>query len=511
MILGRCLARNARLTPAKTAIVADDGRHWTYAQLSARVNRLGNALLARGIGRGSRVAVLDRNSPEYLELYFALGAIGAWLIATNFHLKPADIAYRLDHSGATALFVGPEFVPLLRALPASTRERLGERVWVIGDAIAGVASCESLLAQGADAAIDEPVTPEDILYVGYTSGTTGAPKGAMISHRAIVGGYLYKALDYGLTADDVSLCPGPFWHSAPRDFASLALYLGGTCVVTRGFDADRYLALVQQHRVTFSFLVPTMLQMLTAASGLEGTDASSLRVMIGGGSPLPTPVKERIVARFGPILHEFYGATETRIVTNITAAELATRTRSVGRAIRDVELRVLDDEGRDVPAGAVGEIFIRGPGLFSGYLDDPERTRRAHRGDWFSLGDVGRLDADGYLTLVDRKQDMIISGGENIYPNDVEEVLLACPGVKEAAVIGIPDPTWGELVAAIVVPEAGARLDPASLAQFCGERLPGYMKPRRVEFCEALPRNTVGKVLRRVLREPYWQGREANI
>jgi acyl-CoA synthetase (AMP-forming)/AMP-acid ligase II len=490
------------------AIRTGDGRGLTYAELRERVLRLSAALGGRGIGHGDRLAILDRNGVEYLESYFAAGSAGIWLVPLNFHLKPADIALRLRHSEAKALLVGEEFLPVVRALPDEPGLVPKDRIWVIGRA-ADFPSYEELVAEGASRSADHHVAPEDILYIGYTSGTTGSPKAAMISHRAIVVGYLYKALEYGLDENDISLCPGPFWHSAPRDFASLAIYLGGCCVVTRGFDPREYLRMVEQHRVTFSFMVPTMFQMLASAD--QAADTSSLRVLISGGSPLPTALKERVVARFGPILREFYGATETRIITSISSAELQRKPRSVGRPARDVEVRILDDSRSEVPTGEVGEVFVRGPGLFSGYLGDPERTRSAFHGDWFSLGDLGRLDDEGYLYLVDRKQDMIISGGENIYPNDVEEVLLAFPGVKEAAVIGVPDLTWGELVVAIVVPEAGVAIDSEALMQFCGARLPGYMKPRRIEIAETLPRNAVGKVLRRVLREPYWRAAEAPI
>jgi acyl-CoA synthetase (AMP-forming)/AMP-acid ligase II len=510
MILGRCLARNAQRHGDRLAVVDANGRALTYTQLHARVNRLANALLAAGVGEGVRLAILDRNSIEYLEVYFAAGLIGAWLVPVNFQLKPADVAWRLAHSGATALLVGAEFAPLVRALGREFERAAGGRIWVIG-AASSFPSYENLTTYGSTDVPATAVAPEDILYLGYTSGTTGSPKGAMISHRAIVVGYLYKALDYGLTDADVALCPGPFWHSAPRDFASLAIYLGGTCVVTRGFDAREYFELVKQRRVTYSFLVPTMLQMLTGLENGARFDTSSLRVLISGGSPLPTPVKESVLSRFGPILSEFYGATETRIICSITSQELARRRRSVGRPIRDVEIRILDDQGRDVPVGEPGEIYMRGPGLFSGYYNDPERTAKSFRGDWFSLGDIGRLDADGYLYLVDRKQDVIISAGENIYPDEIEEVLLAAPGVQEAAVIGIPDKTWGELVTAVVVPAPGATLTPDALIAHCDARLPNYMKPRRVEFAAALPRNETGKILRRVLREPYWRGAETNI
>ncbi|MBI2959087.1 MAG: AMP-binding protein [Betaproteobacteria bacterium] len=511
MILGRCLARNALLYPDKPAIVSADGSTLTHAALAERVNRLANALAAEGMAKGDKIAILARNSPEYLQVYFAAAKIGAPMVPINFQLKAPDIHYRLEHSDARALVVESEFLGLLDGLPDGAREALGARIFVRGGDGARARALDELIDSAPATEPEATLSPEDTLYIGYTSGTTGPSKGALVSHRAIVAGYLYKALDYRLGRRDVNLDPGPFWHSAPRDFASLAIYLGGTCVVTRGFEAREFYELVERHKVSNSFMVPTMYQLLTAFEDAGRYDASSLRVLISGGSPLPSAVKDRVVERFGPILHEFYGATETRIITNITATELSAHKRAVGRPIRDVELRILDEAGRDVSAGAVGEVFVRGPGLFSGYYKDPERTRKSHRGEWFSLGDLGRLDEQGYLYLVDRKQDMIISGGENIYPSDIEEVLLGFPGVKEAAVIGTPDETWGELVTAIVVPREGEAVPERELIEYCGARLPSYMKPRRVEFVAALPRNPVGKVLRRVLREPYWQGQEARI
>jgi acyl-CoA synthetase (AMP-forming)/AMP-acid ligase II len=511
MILGRCLPRNARLFPDKPAIIAPGGKVLTYSQLHDRVNRLANTFSRCGIRKGTKLAILGRSSSEYLQAFFAGAVAGAWLVPINFHLKPDDIADRLRHSEASALILDAEFVPLLRGLGESARQSLGERIWLIGESAGEYPSLEQLVSAGAPQSPDVDIDPEDTLYIGYTSGTTGPPKGALISHRAVAVGFLYKAIAYGLNEDDVTLNPGPFWHSAPRDYAQLALYLGGTCVVTDGFDPGEYLQLVERYQVTYSFLVPTMHQILTSFARSDDYDCSSLRLILSGGSPLPTVVKERVLRRFGPILHEFYGATETRVVTTISARELESKTRSVGRPMRDVEIRAIADDGRVLAPGEVGEIFIRGPGLFSGYHNDPKGTRKTRPGEWFSLGDLGRIDEDGYLYLVDRKLDMIISGGENIYPNDIEEVVLACAGVKEAAVIGIPDPTWGELVTAIVVPEDGVRLSAEALVLACGERLPAYMKPRRVVFAEALPRNPVGKILRRVLREPYWARQEAKI
>lgn len=501
MILSRSVARNALLYPERAALISEDGTRLSHRAFAERVWRLAAGLTRRGLGKHNRIAILARNSADYLGVYFAVGSLGAVLVPINQALKPADIDSRLTHAEAEAIFVSEEFAPVLAEMGAATRQRLAGRIFGLDHETVGCASLAALVAEGRPQPPEVQIDPEDILYIGYTSGTTGPPKGALVSHRAIVVGFLYKALDYALTDADITLNAGPYWHSAPRDFAALALYLGGTTVVPRRFEASQYLELVERYQVTNSFVVPTMLQQLVTCPTLKTCNVSSLRCLISGGAPLPTPVKERVLAKFGPVLTEFYGATETRIVTAITPAELAAHDRSVGRPIRDVALRILDEAGVEVPVGSVGEIFISGPGLFSGYWRDPESTRRTHRGAWFSLGDMGRVDAEGYLYLVDRKQDMIISGGENIFPNDIEECLLRHPKVLEAAVIGAPDELWGEIVVAFVVPVPGERPTAEELAAFCGERLPNYMKPRRVEFCEALPRNAVGKLMRRCLRE----------
>lgn len=500
MIIGRSIERNARLYPDRPAIVTENGPAISHKALRDRVWRLVDALMRAGLKKGDRAGILARNSADYLTLYFALGSLGIVLVPLNFLLKAGDLEFRMAHADLNVLFIDGEFIPVLDGLSDGIRRGLGGRIFAMSsDETAAYPSLATLIGSGEARAPDVQVSPEDTLYIGYTSGTTGTPKGALVSHRAIVVGYLYKALDYGLTPDDVTLNAGPYWHSAPRDFASLAIYLGGTAIVPEKFDPKAYLELVEKYRVTNSFVVPTMLERLVECSALATADVSSLRCLISGGAPLPSTVKEKVLKAFGPALTEFYGATETRIVTAIHSSDLATHDRSVGRPIREVEIRVLDEAGHEVPAGEVGEVYIRGPGLFSGYWRDPERTRAAHRGEWFSLGDMGRVDDDGFLYLVDRKQDMIISGGENIFPNDIEECLQRHPGVREAAVIGVPDDRWGEVVVAYVIP-GGQKPSPDELMAFCAERLPGYMKPRRIEFCQSLPRNPTGKLLRRELR-----------
>lgn len=499
MILGRSLARNRQLFADRLAVIGEAGGGSSHRAFSDRAFRIADGLARLGLGRGARVALLAENSADYLCVHYALGAMGAWMVPINTALKAPDVHFRLAHAEIDCLIVSAAFAGAVDELTDAIRARLVGRIVVIGAAPPGTVGLDELVANGRPVPPDVAISPEDTLYIGYTSGTTGTPKGALVSHRAIVVGFLYKAQEYGLSHRDVTLNPGPYWHSAPRDFAGLAIYLGGTAIVPERFDAEQYLELVERHGVTNSFLVPTMIQRLTQAEGFARRDLSSLRAVISGGAPLPTTVKERFMAKTGDVLTEFYGATETRIVTTISAEELARKDRSVGRPTPDVEVRVLDEDGVVQPPETVGEVYVRGPGLFSGYWRDPERTAAAHRGEWFSLGDMGRLDEDGFLYLVDRKQDMIISGGENIFPNDIEECLEQHPCVKEAAVVGAPDEQWGEVVVAYVVP--GGAVDPAALVAHCASRLPGYMKPRRIELRDALPRNPTGKLLRRVLRD----------
>ncbi len=512
MILGKSLTRSARLYPDKISLIFD-GRHWTYRQLNSRVNRLANLFTSLGLRKGDKVAMLARNGNEYIETYYALAKIGIWMVPINYRLQPSEIALRLTHSDTQAIILGTEYVDRFLELNPEAKKNIGDRILVLGDSNPphGFPSYETLLAKIQDQEPEIFIEPEDPLYIGYTAGTTGRSKGAIITNRAILSGFLYKTLDYGFNKNDITLNPGPFWHSAPRDFACLHLYLGGTAVIMKEFRAEEYLATVEKHKVTNGFLVPTMYKMITDLPGNKRYDTSSLRILLSGGSPLPTPVKESCVQRFGPILHEFYAATETRIMTNISPEEMEKKGRSVGRPIWDVEIRILDDEGKDLPTGEVGEIFVRGPSLFSGYYKDEEKTQECYRNGWFTLGDMGRFDEEGYLYIVDRKQDMVISGGENIYPSEIEDVVLAHPKVAEAAVIGIPHEKWGEALKAFLVLKPGEKATEEEILRFCATRLADYLKPKSVEFVSELPRSPVGKVLKRVLRELYWKESEFKV
>jgi len=511
MLMGKALTRSAGLFPDKTAVIYGD-QAMSYREFNSRVNRLAGAAQALGLTKGDKMAILAKNCPEYLETYHALAKIGVWLVPVNHRLKPREVNYRLAHSQTSALVIEPEFVEVLGQLDAEVVERLAGRVLVLGRGKApqGLLSYETALAQATDEEPEVDLHHEDTLFLGYTGGTTGRSKAAVISNRAIVVGYLYKHLEYGYDQDEVALYPGPYWHTAPRN-CSLAFYFGGSVVVSRDFRAREYLELVQRHGVTSSFLVPTMYKAILDLPDHQKYDTSSLRVLNSGGAPMPVELKRRVVERFGPILFEHYASTETLILCTIGGQAMLERPRSVGRPVYDVHIKLVDDEGRQAPRGQVGEIFIKAPSLFSGYYRDEEKTRRALRDGWFTLGDMGRFDEDGYLYIVDRKIDMVISGGENIYPKEVEEVLHAHPKVSEAAVVGVPDAHWGEALKALIILQPGQRASEDEIMAFCGQRLPDYLKPKSIEFVEDLPRSPMGKVLKRKIREQYWSNRETRV
>lgn len=508
MNLGHCLSHSVRRFPDKPAIHFED-HTLTYRELDRRIHRLAASLARFGLGVDSKAAILGRNSHRVLELSMALARLGIWMVPINHRLRPADVDQRLQHAGVDALFIDSEFADQVTDFKRETLERLGPRIVVMGErpsSVPQVTDYETLATASPATVPEVDLSPEQPLYLGYTSGTTGRSKAAIVSHRAILAGFLYKALDYGLQHTDVMLSAGYFWHSAPRDFALLQLYLGGTTVVMRDFDAAEALRLLREHQVSAGFFVPTMYKMMLEFEPDGASPLASLRLLISGGAPMPVPLKKEVLSRFGPILHEFYGATETRVVASIGDRDLQARPRSVGRPGRDIRVRIVNENGASVPDGEIGQIYLQTPTLFGGYYRDPEKTNAAFVDNWFTLGDMGRQDPDGYLYLVDRRDDVILSGGENIYPSEIEEALLRHPAVSDAAVVGVPDERWGEAVKAFVClrPERSGDVDEKSLKGFCREHLADYLVPKSFEFRDSLPRNPTGKILRRILKAPHW-------
>ena len=497
----RALALAAQRAGNKVALRCG-ARQLTHLQLEAAANQLGHALLARGLQRGDRVAVVLPNCMEYVVIAIACAKAGLTMVTLNYRFTTSEYAVQLQDCGALALIYGEAFAPAV--LPAT--QGLPVRVFLRhGD---GTNSAHDSLTQAIDTAPNTPLDVDvgelDVFYLGYTSGTTGRPKGAMVTQRNRALAYHYWALEFGLSERDVSLHCGPFHHTAPFTFTLAQLYLGGEVVILEHFDALEALQQIQTHHVTWMFAVPFMYERILALGQetLAAHDWTSLRMMISGGSALTTQTKEGVLATFVACgLHEFYGATEAGVITNLRPQDQARKRRCVGRPVFDTEVAIRDEAGQDVPVGEIGEIWLRGPTIFSGYFNAPEKNRAVFAGDWCTLGDVGRIDDEGYVYIVDRSKDVIKSGGVNVYPVEIEEVLLEQAGVMEVAVVGISDSTWGEAVHAVVVPAPRVQLDPEVLLTRCRERLAGYKVPKTVEFRTELPRNANGKVLKRVLRD----------
>ena len=497
------LAAHAASTPDKVAF-ACAGRSLTFSELHLQAARAANALIALGIQPGDRGAGMGFNSLEGTVLGAGLRRAGGIAVPVNYRLRSAELAYVLNDSGARVVWAGPEHVEVVE----ETRPELTQEPVLIalrGDPPAGWHRLEDLLATASGVPPSAPLAALGASMI-YTSGTTGHPKGAFRPQGVDLEPILQVIGIFGIGADDVHLVCGPGYHSAVGFFASLHGLLGATVVQQPKFDAAEALDLIARHRVTNTFMAPTLLQRLVDAAESSPTDVSSLRAIILGAAPCPYALKERAIRVFGPVLWEFYGATETFVNIVLRPEDQLRKPGSCGQAMPGQEVRLLDDEGNEVPVGRPGTLWIRN-GVLAEYHNRPDAARDSRRPDgFFTVGDVAYRDDEGYFYICDRKIDMIISGGVNIYPAEVEAVLHAHPAVLDAAVIGVPDPEWGESVKAVVVPRPGAEASEADLIAFCGERLADYKKPRSIDFAADLPRDAAGKLLKRVIREPYWEG-----
>jgi fatty-acyl-CoA synthase len=502
------VATHARLNPGKLA-VRDSRRRLTYAQWDERASRLANGLLGLGLVPGDRVALLAYNCLEWMELYAALARAGLVAVPINFRLTPPEIGYIASHSEARAFIAQDVLTDRVEAIRGELVLAPGACM-AFGDAVpAGWASYEGLI--GGAAATPPPVVvkPADMSALMYTSGTTGRPKGAIRSHEGSTLIALATALEMGFSARDTALLVMPMCHANSLYFSHTFVHLGATCVIDdrRSFDPEALLATLAGDRVTFTSLVPThYIMMLGLPEATKARyDVSAVEKLMISSAPARPDTKRAIMAFFANAqLHELYGSTEAGWVTLLRPHEQFDHLGSVGREwAGSGAIRLLDADGREVPDGEVGELFSRSPYAFDGYWKNPEKTAEAFRGDWCSVGDMARRDAQGYIHLVDRKSNMIISGGENVYPSEVEAVLGAHPKVKDVAVIGLPHDKWGEAVHAVVVLHDGHEADEAELLDWCRGRIAGYKRPqtiRRVHEAQ-MPRTATGKILHRVLRD----------
>lgn len=479
-------------------------RRLTWGELDATINRLAHALVARGVRGGSRIALMLPNCIEYLIAQQALARLGATAVQIGYRLKAGEIAYILQNSEPVATLVHADYLEAMSEARAQTQ--LGGPQIVVGGPVDGATDASEWDRALAAASPDLPPRTrggDGGGVIVYTSGTTGKPKGANRAWRKTgfesVADMIYQV---GMRADDRHLVVCPLYHSAAPAFVAIMMSLGATIVLMTHFDPERALDIIQHEKITCSLMVPTMIIRIAnlPAETLAKYDHGSLRWLMSAAAPLTTEAARRFMDIFGPKLWNFYGATETGLVTIAGPRDHVSRPGTIGRALRGNDIRLLDEHGKQVAVGEVGELYARNSTLMSGYHKNEEATSSAQREGFYSVGDMGRVDADGYYYLESRKHDMVISGGVNIYPREIEDHLHTHPAILEAAVVGVPDPEWGETLRAFVVPRPGAALTEAEVIEHCRRDLADYKRPRQVVFLDELPRNPTGKVLKRELR-----------
>jgi len=501
------LRRSALRLPAKTAIVCGSTT-WTYAQFDAVVTRIACALAERGVRVGDRVAVLARNSHGFAALRFALARIGAVLVPINFMLKADEVAYILRHAGAQTLATDSGLADLARAA-ATLDTQVRDFIWLPSEdptePVTGMVSFDELAACTAPLP-EVSLSSTDLAQIVYTSGTESTPKGAMLTHDAVLWQYVSCVVDAAIAADDLALHALPLYHCAQLDvFFGPAIYMGSTNIITAKPVPDNLLPLIAKHRITSFFAPPTVWIALLRSPLFETTDLSSLVKGYYGASIMPVEVLRELAARLPKVrLWNLYGQTEIApLATMLGPDDQLRKPGSCGRAVLNVETRVVDDQLKDVSVGEVGEIVHRSPHLMLGYFHDDERTRSAFEGGWFHSGDLATIDDEGYITVVDRKKDRIKTGGENVASREVEEMIYRLPQVSEVAVIGLPDARWVEAVTAVVVVKAGQTLTEAEVIAHCTGHMASFKAPKRVVFADSLPKNPSGKLLKRELRQAH--------
>ncbi|MBI4798455.1 MAG: long-chain-fatty-acid--CoA ligase [Desulfarculus sp.] len=522
MTVGDMLTRAAAKFPHKTAVICGE-LSLTYRQFNQRVNRLAQALLARGLQKGDRLGLLCQNTHQFLELYFAAAKTGGIICPYNNLLTPRELTDLVNYSGPRFLLYGPQYEDKVKDLVAAlpTVEHyisLGQPAW---DQAAGY---EKLLAAAGEQEPQVEVTPQDVMSIYFTSGTTGNPKGAMRTHNHLVTTAYTGVIENKIGYDERVLVVTPMYHVSFEDNIGRCFLVPNTTVIYPShFEPAGALAMLDQERITCCLLVPTMINAMVHSPAMDSVNLSALKRVFYVGAPMPVELLKKSMktfGRFGCGFCQQYGATETGPLTTILLPEdhlmegppeKVKRLASAGRAVLDYQVRAVDPQGQDVAPGQVGELVVKGEAMMKGYWQMPEASAERVRGGWLYTGDMGYLDDEGYVFIVDRKNDLIISGGKNIYPREVEEVLYEHPAVLEATVVGVPDDYWGEAVRAVVVLKEGMAATPEEIIAFCGQRLAGYKKPKTVELWQELPKSASGKLLRRKVRDKYWEDRERKI
>lgn len=519
MLLGDIVRRDAKLYGKKVGLIHEE-KHFTYREINNRVNRLANGLIRLGFEKGSRVAVMADNCHEFVEAYFAIAKAGLVIVPVSSRLTAAEVSYIIDNSDSAVMMyqegfqdmvhkIKEDFPQIKYFLPIGNGDRTGGNDY------------ESFLEKFSE---DEPegkfsLREDDMVMIMYTSGATGKPKGVMTSHRNILANTMTLSFEHRIVPEDITLLVMPLYHNGGLWPLMVHFYRGGRVILLERFDVEEVLALVEKEKVTFLNLVPTTLIRLISPPDFEKYNLDSLRTIMYAGAPIALSKIQEAMRKLGE--YRFYtglGSTEASgsmlsLPNSEHALEgpMAEKLSSVGRDSINVEVRVVDAKGRDVKSGEVGEIIAKGDNIALGYWKLPAETAETFRNGWLYTGDMARVDSDGYVYIVDRKKDMIISGGENISSKEVEDVIFRHPAVHEAAVIGVPDEEWGEAVKALVALKPGMKATEQEIIDFCKDSLSSFKKPKSVDFLDELPKNPAGKVHKVELREKYWRGREKKI
>jgi acyl-CoA synthetase (AMP-forming)/AMP-acid ligase II len=514
------LTMYAQAQPDKLALVDDrlgiEVRRFTFAELEDRANRLAHVLAERGLGPGTKVVWCGQNSDDVVTLIHAARKIGATAVPLNYRFSDDEAAFVTDHSDAVVVYVDAELAPMFGRI----RDRIPKVRTILvfaGPAPARMESADELAASAPAEPVEVPAAEESAATMIYTSGTTGRPKGALRVNAADPQQMGAMLQFIGYRPDDVYLTTGPLYHSGPGGFMGVASALGQTVIVQRKFDPEDWLRLVETYRCTSSFSAPTPIRLVCNLPDeiKDRYDRSSMRIMIANAAPWSYSLKQQYVADFPPeSLWEVYGSTELGVNTILRPEDQLRKPGSCGTAAPMVEIRLYDDDGNVVEAtgpDATGELYVRSPSVFADYYKQHDKFEEDHRDGFQTVGDIAYRDDEGFLYICDRKKDMIISGGMNVYPAEIESALEAHPEVFEAAVFGIPSDEWGESVHAVVVKVPGAELSEAELVAHARDHLAGYKVPRSIDWIDELPKTGSGKILKRELRAPYWADRAVNV
>jgi acyl-CoA synthetase (AMP-forming)/AMP-acid ligase II len=492
LTVGRVTRHFARLEPGKLALY-DGARSLTYAELDSQADRLATALLRLGVQRGDVVSAYLPNCIDYVVVVLAVARSGAVFNPINPRYKAFEVGAILGQARPRAIFTTDAQSPMVR----ETADALGQQGAVLVAVDGSPDDALSLASLLRGPAGELPAVAEsDFFSLMFTSGTTGEPKGALATHRGRMLWVLNATIQYGLDERDLYLGMMPQVHSAGLTFTLMHLYAGATVRILPRFDAAEFVAVVSRERVTSSLTVPTMLTLIVEELDRAPVALPSLKRLVTCGSPLPVSTKKRVLEKVSDQLYDYYGSTESNSMTVLRPADQLRKPESVGQAFRNVELMIADEQGKPCPPRVVGEVWCINPAVMSAYRDRPEETARAFTGRWYHTGDLGYLDEEGFLHLVSRLSDVIISGGVNIYPAEIEQVLMLHPSILDAAVVGEPDEKWGQSVKAYVVAREGERLDLAEVQRHCMAHLADYKKPRSAVFLPSLPKNAGGKTVK---------------